>query len=98
MCAATTDTLSPLTLTPAEQQAREDYQKSTAQLVSLGEQWVELKRIGTRTPEQEQQYQQLSDQLDTASKGLNDYYARLYVLFGEEQRCQQAGGRCEGQT
>ena len=32
----TADTLSPLTLTPAEQQAEKDYQKSTAQLVSLG--------------------------------------------------------------
>ena len=84
MCAATpADTLSPLTLTPAEQQAEEDYQKSTAQLVSLGEQWAELKKLTSRTAEQEKQFQQLSDQLDAASKGLNDYYARLYVLFGK---------------
>ncbi|MGA2673366.1 MAG: tetratricopeptide repeat protein [Terracidiphilus sp.] len=77
------DTLSPLTLTPAERQAAEDYQKSTAQLVSLGEQWAVLKKIGSRTPEQEKQYQQLSDRLNGASKELNDYYARLYVLFGK---------------
>ena len=79
----TANTLSPLTLTPAEKEAEEDYQKSTAQLVSLGEQWAELKKISSRTAEQEQQYQQLSGQLDAASKGLNDYYARLYVLFGK---------------
>jgi CHAT domain-containing protein len=78
----TADTLSPLTLTPAEKQAEEDYQKSTAQLVSLGEQWAELKKLTSRTPEQEKQYQQLSDQLDAASKGLNDYYARLFKLLG----------------
>ena len=77
-----TDTLSPLTLTPAEQQAESNYQKSTAQLVSLGHQWEQLKAISSRTPEQERQYQQLSNQLDTASKGLNDYYADLYKLFG----------------
>jgi CHAT domain-containing protein/uncharacterized protein HemY len=75
------DTLS-LTLTPEEQQAEADYQKSTAQLVSLGHQWAQLKAISSRTPEQEQLYQQLSDELDAASKGLNDYYAHLYKLFG----------------
>ena len=77
------DTLSPLALTPAEKQAEEDYQASTAQLVSLGEQWAELKKMPSRTPEQEKQYQQISEQLDQASKGLNDYYSRLYTLFGQ---------------
>jgi CHAT domain-containing protein len=76
-----TKTLSPLTLTLAEKQAQEDYQRSTAQIMELGEQWSALKKIATRTPEQEQQYQQLTGQLNAASKGLNDYYARLYTLF-----------------
>jgi CHAT domain-containing protein/Tfp pilus assembly protein PilF len=74
---------SPLTLTPAEDQAQQDYQKSTVQLVSIGEQWSQLKKIASRTSEQESQYQQLSAQLDAASKDLNDYYSRLYVLFGK---------------
>ncbi|MGP8253581.1 MAG: CHAT domain-containing tetratricopeptide repeat protein [Terracidiphilus sp.] len=78
----TANTLSPLALTPAEQQAEEDYTKSTGQIVTLGEQWAALKKITARTPEQEQQYQQLSEQLNTASKGMNEYYARLYTLFG----------------
>jgi CHAT domain-containing protein/Tfp pilus assembly protein PilF len=76
-------TLSPLALTPAEKQAAEDYQKSTVQLVALGEQWAQLKKISSRTQEQEKQYQQLSDQVGLASRGLNDYYARLYLLFGK---------------
>jgi CHAT domain-containing protein len=79
---AAADTLSPLTLTPAEQQAEADYQKSTAQLVSLGEQWEELKKIASRTPDQEKQFQQISGQLDAASKGLSDYYDNLFVVFG----------------
>jgi CHAT domain-containing protein len=77
------DAGSLITLTPAEQQAQQDYQKSTAQLVALGEEWAQLKKISSRTPEQDTRYQQLSGQLDSASKGLNDYYARLYLLFGK---------------
>ena len=77
------DTLSALTLTPAEAQAEEDYQRSTAQIVSLGEQWAQLKQLPHRTPDEEQQYQRLSDQLAAASTGLNDYYVRLYSLLGK---------------
>lgn len=77
------DPASPLSLTPAERQAEEDYQASTAQLVSLGERWSQLKKISTRTPDEEKQYQQLSDELTKASQGLNDYYSRLYTLFGQ---------------
>ena len=80
----TANTLSPLSLTPAEKQAEADYQRSTAQLVSLSAQWAQLKKNTARTAEQEKQYQQLSDQLEAASKGLNDYYAHLYVLFDKK--------------
>jgi CHAT domain-containing protein/Flp pilus assembly protein TadD len=79
---AAADTLSPLTLTPAEQQAEEDYQKSTAQIVSLGQQWDELKKISARTPDQEKQFQLLLAQINAASKGLSDYYDHLFVVFG----------------
>ena len=79
----TSNTLSPLSLTPAEEQAEADYQKSTAQLVALGQQWADLRKVSSRTAEQERQFQQLSDQLEMASKGLNDYYVRLYALFGQ---------------
>ena len=85
----TADTLNPLSLTPAEKQAEDDYQKSTAQIVALGEQWADLKKISSRTAEQEKQYQQLSDRLDAASKGLNDYYDRLYVLFGKNSEANK---------
>ncbi len=93
-----TKTLSPLTLTPAEQRAQQDYQKSTAQLVSLGEEWVQLKKIAARTPEQETRYQQLSDQLDSASKGLNDYFARVYVLFGSNSDANKQVADVKGEV
>lgn len=74
--------LNPVTLTPAEQQAREEYLKSTAQIVALGDEWMQLKRNMARTAEQEKRYQELSGKIDAASKGLNDFYARLYTAFG----------------
>jgi CHAT domain-containing protein len=79
-----TDALSPLTLTAAEQKAQQDYEKSTAQLLAAGEKWQELKNMSTRTPDQDSEFKQLSAQLNAASKALNDYYARLYVLFGKD--------------
>lgn len=42
-----------------------------------------------RTPDEEMQYQQLADQLDRASKGLNDYYARLYLAFGKNNEANK---------
>ena len=81
---AGTDALSPLTLTAAEQQAQQDYEKSTGQLLAQGERWAELKNLSTRTPQQDAEFKQLSAQLDQASKALNDYYDRLYVLFGKD--------------
>ena len=86
---AAADELSPLTLTAAEMTAAEDYQKSTAQLVSLGEQWEELKKIDPRSKDQEAQFQKLSSQLDAAANGLNDYYNRLYVLLGKNSEANK---------
>jgi len=80
---------SALALTQAEQQAQDEYQKSTAQVVSLGAQWAELKKVASRTPEQEKQFQQLSEQLSAATKGLNDYYSRLYVQLGKNGAANQ---------
>src|SRR6202044_77184 len=40
-----------------------------------------LERIAKREPDQENEYQQISDKLDAASTGLNDFYGRLYKLF-----------------
>jgi CHAT domain-containing protein/uncharacterized protein HemY len=73
--------LNSLSLTPVEQQAEKDYERSTAQIVALGEEWMALKRNAARTPEQEARYGQLSDQLNGARKGLNDFYSRLYSAF-----------------
>jgi CHAT domain-containing protein len=72
----------PLSLTPAEIRAQNEYHASTAMLISVSEQWSQLRKIASRTPQQEQQFQQLSDSLTKANQALNDYYARLYKLFG----------------
>jgi len=75
------DPLSPLSLSPAEQRAEAEYQKSTAEVVASEQRWTELKKESSRTPDQEAELQSLSKRLETASLGLNQYYARLYQLF-----------------
>jgi CHAT domain-containing protein len=92
----TTNPLSPLTLTPAEEQAEQDYQNSTAQLVSLGAQWTELKKIASPTPDQKKTLQQLSDQLSAAKIGLSAYYDRLYELFGRNSEANTLKASVQG--
>jgi CHAT domain-containing protein len=91
-----TDALSPLTLTAEEEKAQQDYQKSTAQLLAAGEKWQELKDMSTRTPAQEAEMKQLSDQLTAANKALNDYYARLYALFGRDSAANKQVANVKG--
>ena len=78
----TTDQLSPLSLTPSEQKAEDAYQRSTTQIIATEQRWTELKKTSPRGPKQESEFQELSSQLNTASLGLNEYYGRLYELFG----------------
>jgi CHAT domain-containing protein len=78
----TTDALSPLSLTPSEQKAEDAYQQSNVQIIATEQRWTELKKTSPRSPEQESEFQGLSNQLNTASLGLNEYYGRLYELFG----------------
>lgn len=75
--------MSPLAKTPAELKAEDEYQKSTATLVSMGDQWAQLRKNRARTPEEDKQFQELTDQLARASEGLNVFYSRLYDLFGK---------------
>jgi CHAT domain-containing protein len=91
-----TSTLSPVTLTRAELEADEQYQKSTAQIVSLGEQWSQLSKNTARTPEQQKQFDDLSAQLSKASAGLDVFYSRLYVLFGKVNRANNQVDAVQG--
>lgn len=53
----------------------------TAKVVEQGKRWCELKQSKARTPEEDKEFQQLSDSLGKASQLMNDYFARLYKLF-----------------
>jgi CHAT domain-containing protein len=74
--------LNPVTLTPAERQAELEYEQSTAKIVAEAEQLEQLKEITSRTKEQEDQYQMLSNDVDNATKEFADiYYKRLNEIF-----------------
>ena len=75
------DPLSPLSLSPAEAKAEQDYQQSTARMEATEQRWEALNAIAARTPDQQAEFQKLSDDLQTSSKGLNQYFERLYKLF-----------------
>ena len=75
------DPLSALSLTPAEQGAEEEYQRSTGRVVEDGRRWSQLKQNRARTAEEDKEFAQLSDSLGKASQQMNEYYARLYKLF-----------------
>lgn len=92
------DKLGMLALTPAEKQANEEYARTTSELVALGRQWSELKKIKARTPEQEQQYQKLSEQIDHANKGFSDYLGRLYVVFGKSATANKEVAEISGES
>jgi len=88
----------PLSLTPAEQEAEKEYQRSTAQLVTIGKQWAQLKDLSSPTPEQKQQLKELSDQLHQANQGLADYYARLYVALGNDSSANKQQADVKGKV
>jgi CHAT domain-containing protein len=94
----TTNTMSPLTLTPEEQQAAEGYQKATTEVVAMGREWADLRKISARTPEQEARYKQVSDQLQAANAGLNQYYSRLYVQLGASNSANKQVADVKGEV
>jgi CHAT domain-containing protein/predicted DNA-binding protein YlxM (UPF0122 family) len=74
----------PLSLTPAEEQAEEEYQRVTTQLLTHDQRWSELKKNMARTDEEEKEFQQLTITVNNASTGLQAYYDRLYALLGSK--------------
>ena len=56
----------------------------------MGEQWEQLKKKTTRTADEEKQFQELSDQLAQASKGLDVLLAAVWAFWKDKQR-QQSG-------
>jgi CHAT domain-containing protein/Flp pilus assembly protein TadD len=79
-----------------ETQANEDFRKTTENLASLGEQWDMLRKIATRTPEQENQYQDLSGQLTEANRQMSSYYSRMYTLFGKNEAANNEVAEVKG--
>lgn len=94
---ANSQPIQPPALTATESQAEQDYRNSTQQLVTLGEQLENLKKLPARTTEQERQFRQISEQLSQASQQMNDgYYARLYTRFGKNSSANKEVAEVKG--
>lgn len=90
------DTLSPLTPTPAEREAENEYQRSTAQLVSMSEQWDRLRKNTARTEGQEKELQELKDQFAKASEELEVFYTRFARSFGKTDSADNPKAEVKG--
>jgi CHAT domain-containing protein len=67
-----------------------------AEIIELGAQFAEMKKIAAPTQDQKDRLQQLSDQLSAARDGLNAYYNRLYVLFGSNSEANTLKASVQG--
>ena len=74
--------LDPLSLTPAEQQARNDYERSTALIVSVGRRLDAAESQHGAHAGAGKALPAALRPTGAASKGLSSYYARLYSVFG----------------
>jgi CHAT domain-containing protein/Flp pilus assembly protein TadD len=90
------NTLSPLAMTPEERKVEADYEKSTADRISLGqergaleEEKKTLRKLPTQTEDQKARLIEVQKRLDVvdrkiaaADDALQGFYGRLYTFFG----------------
>jgi CHAT domain-containing protein/Tfp pilus assembly protein PilF len=73
----------PVAFTRSEETAKEAGDPIQAEITAVGEKWSELKRKSSRTAEEQEQYDLLSEQLSAANRRLQDYFDKLYEDFGK---------------
>lgn len=89
-------TESPVQLNRTESEAEQNLQKPTEQLIALGVQWENLRKISARTPDQEKQYQEISDKLSQGSQQINAYYDKIYAMFGNNSDANREVAEVKG--
>ena len=80
----------PVTRTRSEQTAEQAGDPIQADLTGLGNQWLELKRKSSRTPQEQTQYDQLGQRLDAANQRWKQYLDGLYADFGKGDQANRS--------
>ena len=73
----------PVARTHSEQAAQQAGDLIETDSIALGQQWLELKRRTSRTPEEQTQFDQLSQKLDAANERWKQFLDGLYEDFGK---------------
>lgn len=89
----------PVAMTGTEANAEAELEKSEAEISAVGLEWSQLRAKSSRTPDEEQKYQQLSAQVTTANQKMRTFLNGLSASFAVkeanrtvEQIRGQAGG------
>ena len=83
---------SPVALTPAEDKSNREYERITAEITAVGEEWRQLDAKASRSADEERRYNALSERLTAANRDLQAFLKTLYDSFG---RGDQANARVE---
>lgn len=75
--------------TPAEKKNSDEYAKIAADVTAIGQQWSVLNAKSPRTPEEEQNFKELSAKLTAANQQMQAFFNNLYTSFGKGDQANQ---------
>jgi tetratricopeptide (TPR) repeat protein len=73
----------PVARTPAEEKSNQEYERITGEITATGAEWTELHAKSSRSAEEENRYNELSDQLTAANQRFQVFLKTLYDSFGK---------------
>jgi CHAT domain-containing protein/tetratricopeptide (TPR) repeat protein len=82
-------TTQPISLTSTEQTASQEGDGIASEVTAIGVRSLELSKKATRTPEEQAEYNGLSEKLKAANQQLQKYLAGLYADFGKGDQANE---------
>jgi CHAT domain-containing protein/tetratricopeptide (TPR) repeat protein len=83
---------SPVALTPREEKSNQEFERITGGITAIGEEWTEIHAKSSRSADETNRYNELSDRLTAANQRLQAFLKTLYDSFGKGD---QANARVE---
>jgi CHAT domain-containing protein len=73
----------PVARTPKEEKSNREYEQITAEITAIGEEWTEMHAKSSRSADEENRYNELSDRLTAANRRFQAFLKTLYDSFGK---------------
>ena len=73
----------PVALTPTEEKSNKEYEQITGEITAIGAEWTQLHAKSSRSADEENRYNELSDKLTAANQRLQAFLNTLYDSFGK---------------